>query len=380
MSSSETLDTGSSSWLRRVGHVQIERMTPELQRSLRQQVERQRAAEERRRYTRSMTSYSCRNSRTLSEGLRQMLLSTTSEEYSAARGRWQFAQTASSRRATTNLQPLWAEDEMRTWDDDAEEQEGLAEVSRLVGATERGVNLAEAIEAPAEFEAVLHQLSQEPTDDEEVEAKFGMYEVYGREVERMRLDLFSFRDSREAELPQAVAVDIRRKLTCVDRQEAMGIPDETRYWFVYYMMKQAEANNRQMNAILLDWTRKLELLARREQIECPICLEPFGEGRMAETLGCCHCVCGDCWQHWIAVMQPRKPFCPLCRHDEFVGFIATHTDVVAASPVAITRVPVSSSTAVRTGCPRLQRLRSFLTVLSPLRCFTRVLRRWWSVF
>merc|ERR1712007_315889 len=75
--------------------------------------------------------------------------------------------------------------------------------------------------------------------------------------------------------------------------------------------------------------KKLEFLASDAQTECPVCLEDFDlmtdppTLRTPETLGCCHKVCKECWLHWSSVMH-GNPFCPLCRHDEFLGAVASH--------------------------------------------------------
>jgi len=102
----------------------------------------------------------------------------------------------------------------------------------------------------------------------------------------------------------------------------MGIPDDSNKWFVYHMMKQAGKNNKSMAAILGDFEKKLDFLAKSEQEECPICLEIFSKDLPAETLGCCHRVCRDCWAHWSSVMHGH-PFCPLCRNDEFLEAVAS---------------------------------------------------------
>merc|ERR1712232_1078555 len=91
-------------------------------------------------------------------------------------------------------------------------------------------------------------------------------------------------------------------------------------------MKQAEKNNRGMERALKDFERKLEFLAQSAQTECPICLEAFSPERPSETLSCCHCVCHECWENWTVVMHGR-PFCPLCRAEDFVGTLAARDPV-----------------------------------------------------
>merc|ERR1712139_53684 len=153
-------------------------------------------------------------------------------------------------------------------------------------------------------------------------AKFALYETYSQQVQKVRETLFAlFEDSRPT-LPEAVVKDVEKQLRRIDRQEAMGIQDDASEWFVYHMMKQAGKNNRSMAAILEDFEKKLDFLAKSEQEECPICLEAFSEELPAETLGCCHRVCKDCWAHWSSVMH-GNPFCPLCRNEEFIQAVAS---------------------------------------------------------
>merc|ERR1711948_81185 len=90
----------------------------------------------------------------------------------------------------------------------------------------------------------------------------------------------------------------------------------------YHMMAQAGRNNEHMSNVMESFEKKLEFLANNDQAECPICLDAFAD-ISAETLGCCHKVCKDCWSHWSSVMHGR-PFCPLCRNDEFLGAVAAH--------------------------------------------------------
>merc|ERR1711988_759840 len=55
----------------------------------------------------------------------------------------------------------------------------------------------------------------------------------------------------------------------------MQIPDRSREWFVYHMMRQAEKNNLKMAGILDGFDKKLKFLAQNDQAECPVCFEPF---------------------------------------------------------------------------------------------------------
>merc|ERR550525_178839 len=130
----------------------------------------------------------------------------------------------------------------------------------------------------------------------------------------MRGTLGLYEDNRPA-LPEAVQKDMEGRLKKVDVAETMGIYDDAKGWFVYHMMAQAGKNNHTMSTIMDGFEKKLEFLATNDQKECPICLEDFSTDSPAETLGCCHKVCRECWTQWSKAMYGH-PFCPLCRNEE----------------------------------------------------------------
>lgn len=222
-----------------------------------------------------------------------------------------------------------------------EEEAAMVEVAQLVGAADvasmaavgqeglqpvAGTRSGRASAANGDANTVqtlLKQLKKEPKDEAECTAKFLLYEGYASEVEEMRTTLFKLYEESQPILPAAVAADMGKQLKGIDSTEAMGIPDEAREWFVYHMMQKAERNNLHMAKHLEDFEKKLEFLASNDQSECPICLDCFEQSgsHAPEILSCCHKVCNDCWTNWSAVMGGR-PFCPLCRHEEFLGAIA----------------------------------------------------------
>lgn len=224
---------------------------------------------------------------------------------------------------------------------DDEEEEAMVEAAGMVGASDvramasagmEGLALAAApAPAPAaeggvganSMQTVLKQLRHEPRDEAECSAKFMLYENYATEVEQMRGTLLKFHEETKPTVPPVIAADMDKQVKGIDSAEAMGIYDEAREWFVFQMMRQAEQNNLKMAGILDGFEKKLEFLTSNDQSECPVCLESFtAEGaHAAETLGCCHKVCKDCWETWTSVTSGR-PFCPLCRHDEFLGAVA----------------------------------------------------------
>jgi hypothetical protein len=317
-----------SQWLQKVNDVQNKRMTPAQREQIQERVEMSRRREESRRKVKAVKSHNARSCALMSEGLKQMTASSAPSHYLAVQTRWSAAQEASDRRQLQQLEEVDHAVQQRSvaevYDESESDEEGMAEAAQLVGAA-NVLDMARqgASAAPNdEFMSLLRQLEREPNNDEEMMAKFALYETYSQQVEKVRERLFAFYEDSRLTLPQAVAQDMERQLKRIDRAEAMGIPDDAREWFVYHMMKQAGKNNKAMAAILEDFEKKLEFLAKREQEECPICLEAFSEELPAETLGCCHRVCKDCWAHWSSVMH-GNPFCPLCRNEEFIQAVAS---------------------------------------------------------
>lgn len=307
--------------------VQTSRMTPEMREDLRMKVERSRVAEASRRKVKAVKSHAVRSKALVSEGLRQMSAASAPSEFMMVHDRWSAAQEASSKRQDVALSKMSALEHcdaaeamvMRVEEEDEEEEEGMAEAAALVGASAPSVlaRVPSGDGADDEFQKLLQQLRNEPTGDDELAAKFGLYETYGGQVEKMRSTVFGLYDENKPALPDAVKNDMEKQLQQIDREEAMGIPDDAHGWFVYHMMKQAGCNNESMSGIMENFEKRLEFLANNDQDECPICLEKFSSACPADTLGCCHKVCHDCWTHWVAVMHGH-PFCPLCKNEEFV--------------------------------------------------------------
>jgi len=256
-------------------------------------------------------------------------------EHLAVQTRWKSAQESSSRFASARWDafsreaPAVPEPQLLI---DEDEDEAMAEAADLMGAgdvnalTALGNDGLEDVPRTAgtgrSIDELLSQLRKEPANEEECAAKFMLYEGYAREVEEMRSTLLKFNEETRPFLPATVAADLGNQIRKIDSTEAMGIPDDVREWFVFHMMRKAERNNLSMARILENFEKKLAFLANNDQQECPVCLEKFETGDKApETLGCCHKVCKECWESWTQVMGGR-PFCPLCRHDEFLGAVA----------------------------------------------------------
>lgn len=263
------------------------------------------------------------------EGLRQMSAVTapTPASYTEVQQRWSSAQAVSTsiqNRAllASPIAPARREVEVAVQDADEEEVQALSEVTRVIGGADGDAVVAARMD-DGQMEVWLNQLRLEPQNDEESAAKFQLYEGYSTQVEQMRKSLVDFHTECRPTLPEKVGVDMDKKVKGIDDAQSMGIYDEAREWFVFQMMRQAEKNNVKMAKILEGFETTLKFMRQNDQQECPVCLEPFQESgsHSPETLGCCHKVCKDCWAHWETVMNGRA-FCPLCRHDEFLGAVA----------------------------------------------------------
>lgn len=327
-------------WCGRVHQAQSARMTPEQREALSQRVEASRQYEQNMRRCNAYRCHAERSSALATEGLRQLSVCQAPAEFSGAHMRWQNAQAASEGRQAQMLgmlggvgsgsaQVLRSAQEERT--------EGLAEAVAFVGAGNVAAVAADAEQTGSggcgSVHTLLQQLKTEPAAAEECTIKFQLYEGYAAQVEKMRISLFGFYEESLPSVPPAVAAEMTKQVRAIDSAEAMGIPDHVREWFVYHMMKQASQNNIAMATALHNFEKKLELLANLTESDCPVCLEPFTEEgpHVAETLGCCHKICHECWVHWTRVMD-GSPFCPLCRNDAFLGAVAVRA--VRADPAA----------------------------------------------
>jgi len=332
-------------WMQKIHTVQSKR-TPEAWQAAQHRIEQSRLHEVSYRKCKAVKSHAVRSRALAAESLRQMAVSERPEEHLAVQARWKSAQEASKARrcmvmkkADDALAVVRADVDEAMSDAEGEEDAAMVEVAQLVGAADVrsmaavGQEGLPSSEGPRPANAagrnagtvqnLLQQLRHEPKDEAECTAKFLLYEGYGAEVEEMRSTLFKFHEDSRSTVPAAVAADMDKRIKGVDSAEAMGIPDESREWFVFHMMRQAERNNLHMASILDGFEKKLEFLASNDQNECPVCLEDFADtgAHAPETLSCCHKVCKDCWTNWSAVMHSR-PFCPLCRHEEFLGALA----------------------------------------------------------
>lgn len=333
-------------WMERV-HEAHKQRSPEACEAASLRIEQARQREVCVRKCKAAKGHAVRSRALAAEGLRQMAASAP-EEQMAVQARWKCAQEASSRRQEAAMSKADESSAFRSKsckkaavllsNADEQEDDAMAEAASLVGAanvsamaaigaeglTAPSITVRTAASGSSTVEDLLKQLRKEPANEAECAAKFMLYEGYSSQVEEMRGTLFKFHEEAKPTVPPAIMVGMDKQVKSIDSMEAMGIPDGAREWFVYHMMRQAERNNLKMAGILEGFEKKLEFLASNDQNECPVCLETFQESGAGapETLGCCHKVCKECWKNWSSVMGARV-FCPLCRHDEFLGAVSS---------------------------------------------------------
>jgi hypothetical protein len=184
---------------------------------------------------------------------------------------------------------------------------------------------AEVEEQEMEFHTLLEQLRVEPTDNEEVMAKFSIFETYMSTVSTLREQVYEMWSRTKIEILEAApgesgrqtVAQIHSSLKKVDSEANMGC-DDSRVWLIYSMMKQAAANHKVLSIVLKDINTKLSLINKMD-CDCPMCLEPLTAAD-TKILSCCHKTCNECWNHWVEVNQEinARACCPVCMNEEFV--------------------------------------------------------------
>jgi hypothetical protein len=178
--------------------------------------------------------------------------------------------------------------------------------------------------ASSELDSLLTQLIREPTEEQELIAKFTLYETFLGTVITLREETMRFwADNQDLFDPYSRQL-AQNEISHIDTPDTMGIQDDPHKWFVYHMTKRVNENNKIIGRILANLRTRLEMLGNEEDLgECPFCLEDMTpmaknpEGNQTMVLTCCHRVCRECWENWVLIKGPTA-FCPLCRHEEFV--------------------------------------------------------------
>mmetsp|Transcript_25211 Transcript_25211/g.47162 ORF Transcript_25211/g.47162 Transcript_25211/m.47162 type:complete len:373 (+) Transcript_25211:79-1197(+) len=173
----------------------------------------------------------------------------------------------------------------------------------------------------SELLTLLKQLEVEPSEDSELTAKFALFETFLETVTVIREQTLAFWNENKDLFEGGSGVAAQKEVDKIDSEDAMGIMDDPRRWFVYAMTKKANENSGKIAQTLALLRSRLEQINNDDVGECPFCLEDMGpmkESQQTIVLSCCHRVCRPCWEQWQAVKGARA-FCPLCRSDEFVA-------------------------------------------------------------
>jgi hypothetical protein len=178
--------------------------------------------------------------------------------------------------------------------------------------------------ASSELETLLTQLIREPTEEQELMAKFTLYETFLGTVITLREETMRFWADNQDLFDVHSRQLAQNEISHIDTPDTMGIQDDPHKWFVYHMTKRVNENNKIIGRILANLRTRLEMLGNEEDLgECPFCLEdmtPMAKnpgGNQTMVLTCCHRVCRECWENWVLI-KGATAFCPLCRHEEFV--------------------------------------------------------------
>lgn len=346
-SSTSSSQASSQAWARRINSIQQSKMTPVVRQQLMQRAENSRRAQENQLSARTAQMRNTSVYTSVSEGLRQVKAVTEAAEAeeqsrSSKKGARRENNSASlmlpsysfitestvsgmnralrgtvdssSRRAretmTMNMTSTMPITSVSLNDVVPEE---IAETMTTLHVPLPAV----AADKAEEFRTLLEQLRTEPTVDDEIKAKFAIFETYMDSVTVLRNDVYSTWENAKAQFETNAVHRMDQQLKKVDATENMGVADQDGVWIVYGMMVRASSNHTLLSTILKEMETKLALLA--SDVDCPMCLEPVGVGegkKAAKILACCHRTCTECWTEWAAV-HPH-PFCPLCRQVDFV--------------------------------------------------------------
>jgi len=212
-------------------------------------------------------------------------------------------------------------------EEDDEEEERLLDSFEVELSTETPIrqldeDISVSLTSVAnDIDALLAQLKVEPTDDNELIAKFSLYENFLETVTLIRDTTINFWNENKDQFTPAIASASQRDINKLDDHDNLGIPDDnTSLWFVYYMTKKANQNSKSISLVLSSIKAKLSLLSQ-ELGECPFCLEQMTLDNV-NTVNCGHRTCQPCWNNWIELKRGQA-FCPLCKYNDFVSEIVS---------------------------------------------------------
>lgn len=184
-------------------------------------------------------------------------------------------------------------------------------------------------EAPAAYTAVaplaaqntaaaqegVESLRKEPSTDEECAAGFQLFATYLDKVTEIRVSTLALWEASQGFFVGGSGEGVKAKIKGIDGANNLGVDDPPPgEWIVHAMAQRANKNHAVISSVVHSIETSLSLL-KREDVDCPMCLESLSDGRPSKVLGCCHRTCQECWANFNAVCAERgiAPFCPLCR-------------------------------------------------------------------
>jgi len=306
----------SRDWMTEIKSRQSCNMTPEIQARIKAKAARQKRRGKKMKRAKLYQRANVMNKRAWGQGNARYLTNHdyTSVEYST--NQMQSIQTVYNNRSA--------------WDavDEEEADANYAVMETMLDQLE-AVQLADDVQVDDNsMSAILNQLRREPTQEEELQAKFELYENFLATVEESRKATYDFWDDCKEEFEstantanaQNAVAQVEADLTAIDGQDNLGIIFHEHRWFVYDMMVQADKNNDKLKDALHKIEIKLELI-QKEDDDCPFCLENIAAEQLPfVTLACCHKACTECWTYWQE-LRGQRAFCPLCRNEDFLESI-----------------------------------------------------------
>lgn len=152
--------------------------------------------------------------------------------------------------------------------DEAEEFE-LQALEQQVGAVRpvsldiNSPDLSEVQQAEANsVDSLLVQLVKEPTDDDELAAKFLLFENFMETVSTIRETTLQFWADNMEQFDGASRTVQQKLINRIDSAENSAIPEDASKWFVYFMTKKANQNSKSISDILFLIKGKLSLLTQ----------------------------------------------------------------------------------------------------------------------
>ena len=301
-----------SAWVSRVYDIQVSCMGPEERERIRERAEQSRHTMEIRATSRAVRHTQRTAATSVTHGYREIQASA-SPAMSSVTAQRQLA--VLSERVDAYMPMSLMPTPARTADapDEPPSRPFMPFEAEYLEERNHEVEAAQDAEAETDFNDILEKLREEPSSDEDAEAKFQLYETYAITLQKVREKLQVLWETSKPKFTGSSLQHMERSIKKIDDTQRMRI-GEGNAWFGYYMMKQAISNNSNMSKLLAEIDTKLGLLDANDP--CPICMDSYTEKKQAHVLACCHKVCKECWSNWTTV-KPNA-FCPLCKHQDFI--------------------------------------------------------------